>query len=228
MDSSTECRRVSFKKEISEKLIMGEKMKKESTTNLAITAVFIAILILQTFVPNIGYIRILPALPAITTIPLTVAIYSSLLGPRYGTIFGVAWGLTRLVVAYTQPGDMVSLLLFRNPVTSLVPSVLAGLVPGLIESHFKNKSKRSQKFVYVINGAATSLVNTAMVIILASLFFMKAPATLTSYLGNFSAKIPLFFILIVSLGLNGLIEAVFTAAVTPIIVVPLFYIIRRI
>ncbi|MBA1393908.1 ECF transporter S component, partial [Lactobacillus sp. XV13L] len=55
-------------------------MKREYTTKLAISAVFVAILILQSFVPNIGYIRILPALPAITTIPLTVAIYGSLLG----------------------------------------------------------------------------------------------------------------------------------------------------
>lgn len=203
-------------------------MKRESTTNLTITAVFIAILILQTYVPNIGYIRILPALPAITTIPLTVAIYSSLLGPRYGTIFGLVWGLTRLVVAYTQPGDMISLLLFRNPVTSLVPSILAGLIPGLIGSRFNNKSKRSQKVAYVLSGAATSLVNTAMVIILASLFFMKKPATLTSYLGNVNAKMPLFFILIMSLGLNGLVEAVFTAVVTPIVVVPLRYIMRRV
>lgn len=203
-------------------------MKRESTTNLTITAVFIAILILQTFVPNLGYIRILPALPAITTIPLTVAIYSSLLGPSYGMIFGMVWGLTRLVVAYTQPGDMVSLLLFRNPVTSIVPSILAGLVSGLIGSHFKNKSKRSQKVAYLLIGAATSLVNTAMVIILASLFFMKTPATLTAYLGNFSTKMPLFFTLIITLGLNGLIEAVFTALVTPIVDVPLHYIMRRV
>lgn len=41
---------------------------------MTILAVFVALLIVQTFVPNVGYIRILPALPAITTIPLTIAV----------------------------------------------------------------------------------------------------------------------------------------------------------
>lgn len=203
-------------------------MKREFTPNLTITAVFIAILILQTFVPNIGYIRILPTLPAITTIPLTVAIYSTLLGPRYGTIFGLIWGITRLMVAYTQPGDMVSLLLFRNPIISLVPSILAGLASGATGIFFKNKRKGSQKVANVLSGAMASLVNTTLVIILASLFFMKTPAVLVSYLGDFSTNTPLFFILLASLGLNGLLEAVFTALLTPVVVRPLQYVLKRI
>lgn len=35
------------------------KTRKE-ITNLTITAVFIALLFIQTFVPNVGYVRILP------------------------------------------------------------------------------------------------------------------------------------------------------------------------
>ncbi len=107
-------------------------MRREETKRMAITAVFAALLIIQTFVPNIGYIRIVPALPAITTIPLTIAVYGTLMGPKAGFIFGLFWGITRLIVAYTQPGDMVSLMLFQNPVISLVPSILAGYFPGII------------------------------------------------------------------------------------------------
>ena len=107
-------------------------MKRKEITNMTITAIFIALLIVQTFVPNIGYVRILPALPAITTIPLTIAIYGTIMGPKWGSMFGLVWGLTRLIVAYTQPGDMVSLLLFQNPIISLVPNILAGYFPGAI------------------------------------------------------------------------------------------------
>ena len=202
-------------------------MKRENTVKLAITAVFLAILILQTFVPNIGYIRILPALPAITTVPLTVAVYSSLLSPSYGIVFGLIWGLTRLIVAYTQPGDMVSLLLFRNPIIALVPSVFAGFLPSLLTNYFTQKNLEIKSWVYSLNGGIASITNTLLVIILASLFFMKNPNELISHIGNFTAGMPLFLVLLTSLGINGLIEAIFTAVVTPVIVSPLHYIMER-
>lgn len=202
-------------------------MKREHTVKLAITAVFLAILILQTFVPNIGYIRILPALPAITTVPLTVAVYSSLLSPSYGIVFGLVWGLTRLIVAYTQPGDMVSLLLFRNPIIALVPSIFAGFLPSLLTNYFTQKNLEIKKWVYALNGGLASITNTVLVIVLASLFFMKSPNELIANIGNFSAGMPLFLVLLISLGINGLIEAIFTALVTPLIVSPLHYIMKR-
>lgn len=202
-------------------------MKRENTVKLAITAVFLAILILQTFVPNIGYIRILPALPAITTVPLTVAVYSSLLSPSYGIVFGLIWGLTRLIVAYTQPGDMVSLLLFRNPIIALVPSIFAGFLPSLLTNYFTQKNLEIKKWVYALNGGIASITNTVLVIVLASLFFMKSPNELIANIGNFSAGMPLFLVLLTSLGINGLIEAIFTAVVTPVIVSPLHYIMER-
>ncbi|MBU3828046.1 MAG: ECF transporter S component [Candidatus Lactobacillus pullistercoris] len=202
-------------------------MKSKETRNLAITAIFIAILIIQTFVPNIGYIRILPTLPAITTIPLTMAVYGSLMGPKYGASFGLIWGLTRLVVAYTQPGDLVSLLLFQNPVISLVPSILAGWLPGLITKQLNNKDIKIKRARYLFSGAVTSLTNTIMVILLATLFFMYDPTLLASHMGQFSQGTPLFVILVVSLGFNGLLEAIFTAVVVPIIVTPLNYVIKR-
>lgn len=200
-------------------------MRREETKKLTITAIFAALLIVQTFVPNIGYIRIIPALPSITTIPMTIAIYGTLMGPKAGLGFGLFWGLTRLVVAYTQPGDMVSLMLFQNPVISLVPSILAGWVPGLVAGSF-NKTKYA-KLGYILSGAATSLTNTVMVILLTSLFFMHDPASLVHYLGNYSASTPLILILIMALGLNGILEAIFTAIIVPIIVTPLNLVMKR-
>lgn len=201
-------------------------MRREETKRLTITAIFAALLIVQTFVPNIGYIRIIPALPAITTIPMTIAIYGTLMGPKAGLGFGLFWGLTRLVVAYTQPGDMVSLMLFQNPVISIVPSVLAGYFPGLISKAFAKTNYA--KLGYIISGAVTSLTNTVMVIVLTSLFFMHDPATLVHYLGNYSSSKPLILILIAALGMNGVLEAVFTAVVVPIIVTPLNLVMKRV
>src|SRR5690625_7677910 len=109
-------------------------MRREETKRLAITAVFAALLIVQTFVPNVGYIRIIPALPDVTTIPMTIAVYGTLMGQKAGLGFGLFWGITRLIVAYTQPREMVSLLLFQNPVVSLVPRSLAVYFAGIIAS----------------------------------------------------------------------------------------------
>ena len=67
-------------------------MRREETKRLAITAVFAALLIVQTFVPNVGYVRIIPALPAVTTIPMTIAVYGTLMGQKAGLGFGLFWG----------------------------------------------------------------------------------------------------------------------------------------
>ncbi|GAA3634814.1 ECF transporter S component [Lactobacillus hamsteri] len=198
-------------------------MRKKETTRLTITAIFAAILILQTFVPNIGYVRILPTLPAITTIPLTIAIYGSLMGPKSGLLFGLFWGITRLIVAYTQPGDMVSLMLFQNPIISLVPSIVAGWLPGLI-----GKYMHQEEIGYILSGAVTSLANTFLVIGLTSLLFMNNAASLIKYLGNTTGSNSLFIVLIVALGINGVVESVFTAVLTPIIVLPLKKVLKRI
>lgn len=202
-------------------------MRRENTRTLTITAIFVALLLVQTFVPNIGYVRIIPTLPAITTIPLTIAIYATLMGPKPGFLFGLFWGLTRLVVAYTQPGDMVSLLLFQNPIISLVPSILAGWLPGLLAKSMSKKGAGMRQAGYALNGVVTSLTNTVMVILLASLFFMNNPASLSSYLGHFSAGTPLIVILLTALGVNGLTEAIFTGLVVPVIVMPLNYVLKR-
>ncbi|PAW07123.1 ECF transporter S component [Lactobacillus helveticus] len=201
-------------------------MRREETRCMTITAVFAAILIMQTFLPNIGYVRIIPVLPvAITTIPMTIAIYGTLMGTKAGLGFGLFWGITRLIVAYTQPGDMVSLMLFQNPVISVVPSVLAGFFPSLITKAMGKTNYA--KLGYIFSGAVTSLTNTIMVILLTSIFFMHDPASLVHYLGNYSSSTPLILILITALGANGVIEAIFTALVVPVIVTPLNLVLKR-
>ncbi len=197
------------------------------TRRLTITAIFFAILLLQSFIPNIGYVQILPTLPAITTIPLTVAVYGALMGAKPGAGFGLLWGLTSLFMAYTQPGDIVSLMLFQNPVICLVPRIAAGFFPGLISQAFSHRQNHPS-WVWLLSGLSASLSNTILVIVLTSLFFARNSATLASHLGHFSAGQPLILILMAALGLNGVSEAIFTAILTPIIVLPLKRLLRRI
>lgn len=56
---------------------------------------------------------------------------------------------------------------------------------------------------------------------------MHDPASLTHYLGNYSSGTPLILILIMALGMNGLVEAIFTAIVVPVIVTPLNLVMKK-
>ncbi|MGQ5709380.1 ECF transporter S component [Lactobacillus sp. PSON] len=198
-------------------------MRKKETVNLTITAIFTAILLLQTFVPNIGYLHLLPGLPAITTVPLTVALYASLMGIKAGSLFGLFWGITRLIMAYLQPTDMVTILLFQNPLIAILPRYCAGMVAGITEKILANKN---QKLAAFLAGFLTSFTNTALVIVIASLIFIHDPASLTKYLNISSSGQPLIIILIMALGFNGIIEMIFTGILTPIIL-PALKIIRK-
>ena len=202
-------------------------MKTNKTARLTITAIFVAILLLQTLVPNIGYIHLIPGLPAITTVTLTIAIYGCMMGPKAGFLLGLFWGITRLIAAYAMPADMVSLLLFQNPFISIVPRVLAGVTPGLIVKLFKNKSEKAQKWGYMLAGLATSFVNTAFVIIMTNFVFMSDPSHLTKYMNGGNPAQPLILFLIAALGVNGIVEMIFTGVLTPIIMPSLKYVMKK-
>lgn len=191
-----------------------EFMRKEETQKLAVTAIFTAILLLQTFVPLIGYIHILPGLPAITTVPLTIAVYASLMGPKGGAFFGLFWGISRLIMAYVAPSDLITIMLFQNPFIALIPRMAAGFLPGIISK------KRSGMISFFIAGLSASLANTLLVILLTDLFYLQNSTKLISTLGMTNNQ-PLIIILLIALGTNGIIEMIFTGVLTPIVLKPL-------
>ena len=202
-------------------------MINKKTFRIAISAIFVAIILVQTFVPYIGYIRILPGLPSITTIPLTVALAGCLMGPGFGASIGLFWGLLSMFVAYTQPGDIVSMLLFRNILIALVPRTAAGFIAGMIGQVAKDDSKFQKTVVYTITGLCTSLTNTLLVVGITSLWYMKDPSVLLHSLGQTQNSAPLIAILISVLGINGIVEAIFTAVLTPAIAMPLKQVMKR-
>lgn len=195
-------------------------MNSKKIKRMTISAIFVAILIIQSFIPYLGYIRILPALPAITIIPLTVAVAGGLLGTGFGTLIGLIWGLLSLILAYTQPGDLVSLMLFQNPFIAILPRIAAGFLGGFIGKAARNKNRSLKISILALAGLVTSLTNTLLVIALTSLFFSSNPGMLLHNLGQAQSQAPLIWILLLALGSNGIFEAFFTAIVNPLIVLP--------
>ena len=202
-------------------------MINKKTFRIAIAAVFVAIILVQAFVPYIGYIRILPGLPAITTIPLTVALAGCLMGSGFGASIGLFWGLLSLFKAYTQPSDIVTLLLFRNAFIALIPRTAAGFIAGMIGQAAKDESKIRKSIVYLIAGLCTSLANTLLVISITSLWYMNNSDALLHSLGQTQSSAPLIAILLSALSVNGIVEAIFTAVLTPSIALPLKKVMKR-
>lgn len=187
---------------------MGQQ--NQLTARLTIMSLMLAILIIQTFVPGIGYIPIGPV--QATIIHLTVIIAASLFGPRTGLVMGASWGVLRMIKAAIMP-DIMSIV-FLNPLVSVVPRMLVGLISGLVATYLDGKVKSRTKFI--ITGVIGSLVNT--ITVLGAIYLFSAESYAEALNIPVSALIGTF---IVTIGSNGVIEAITSGVLTPIIASPL-------
>ena len=76
-------------------------MKKITTKDIAVDAIFIAIIAAMTFVPYVGMIT-LPFI-SFTLLHLPVLLGAYLFGWRKGLLFGIAMGVCSLIKATTLP-----------------------------------------------------------------------------------------------------------------------------
>lgn len=186
-----------------------------SSMTITLLGIFGALIILQAYVPMVGYIRIFPAWPAISTIHLTVILAAVLLDVPGGAAMGLLWGVVSLVKAYTAPGDPMTLLLFQNPVIAIMPRVLVGVVAALVFHHALGAwhSQRAQVVRLSLAGICGALTNTALVILLTWLFFA----------GQAGAVVPgadaanLAWLLVGAFTVNATLEALMAALVVPIL-----------
>ncbi|GHP14686.1 membrane protein [Lentilactobacillus fungorum] len=193
--------------------------KRNNTLRLNLLAMFIAIIILQTSIPLIGYIPIGPL--AITIIPTTVVIATVLLGTVDGAIIGGVWGIITFIRAYIWPTSPLATIVFVNPIISVFPRIMIGLVAGWAYVALKKRLKR-QSVSISIAAVLGSLTNTVLVLGLIYLFYKsKAPQL---YQINMEKLLPY---LIGVVGTNGVPEAIFSGIVTPLIATPLDRIIKR-
>lgn len=192
--------------------------KKNKTYRIAILGILTAIIILQNFIPFLGYIPIPPLNP--TIIHITVIVAAFVLGTKEGMIVGTVWGVVRLIKAYTLPTSALDLLLFTNPIISIVPRILVGLVAGVTIHLFRKRKKESLGMV--IGGVLGSLTNTIFVLGFIALFYGNDyaealevnPANLMKALGAIVAT-------------NGVAEAIASGFLAPLLSRTLLKVKRR-
>lgn len=178
-------------------------MSHEKLRALVLAAILSALIIVMTVIPYTGYITV--GIIEITTLHIVVALGACLLGWKYGALLGGVWGVTCLIRAFTNP----MWIMFTNPLISVLPRILVGLVGGLVFAAMK-KSKAPEFVDAMLAALAATLTNTVLV-----LGAIYAFGDMAESYADFFAVFKTAFTYIVSV--NGLIELAAAAIIVPVV-----------
>ncbi|HNY74650.1 MAG TPA: ECF transporter S component [Bacilli bacterium] len=185
-------------------------MRNKRIMRIVFDAMFLAIIAVMTFVPYVGYIQI--GLISFTLIHLPVLIGAALFGWRRGLMYGIFFGLGSLIKATTYPGTID--FLFVNPLISVLPRAVFGLVAGLAFSLARKLPK-----IYLKGGfiAVLSFLLTALhtFLVLTMLVIVYRPE-LEVFLNSSVTWVGLALGGLITTG--ALIEAAIAAIITPTVV----------
>ncbi len=106
----------------------------KKTRSLVELALLIAIVVVMAWVPYLGYIPLGVVSLTIIHVPLLIAAYRY--GVKGGLMLGIAFGVTSMVIAMIRP-QAITDPLFVNPIISVLPRVVYGVLLGYGCSVFK-------------------------------------------------------------------------------------------
>ena len=177
-----------------------------------------ALIVIMTFVPYIGYISI--GALSITLLHIPLIIGACVLGVKGGLALGAVWGITCIIKAATSPMAVTDPL-FTNPLVSLLPRVIAGLVAGLVFEFVSKKLKRVH-LASVLSAVFACLTNT--ILVMGSLYLVYGQTSEAAKLGivQFDFGSFIYFIL----GAFGT-NAIFEMIIAIVIAVPVSHALRK-
>lgn len=187
---------------------------KNKTFRLVIRAILLAIIIVQAMVPWLVFIPL--GFISLTIIHITVIVAAVVLGPKDGMVIGLFWGIATIIRAYAMPTTPFDTLVFTNPIISVVPRILVGLVAGLV-FHWIYRRYHSIVVGSAVAGVLGSLVNTVLVLGFMGLFYTGATAE------AYGVDSSLLFKTLAGIAaINGIPEAIGAGVITPLIAKALF------
>lgn len=190
-------------------------MKNKFTSKrISILALFLAVIVIQNYVPLLGYIPIGPL--DVTTIHITVIVSALVVGPVDGAIVGGMWGLIEWGRAITLTSSPLGNIVMVNPIVSILPRILIGLLVGHL---FRSLVKFSinKHFAMIISAICGSLINTILVLSFIYIFYHNG----SNIYHALNLKVLMPYLLGVA-GANGIPEAIAAGIIAPIISIPLF------
>ena len=178
--------------------------KRLNVRKMAVIGVLSAISVMMSMIPFIGYIPIGPIKATIMNIPAIVE------GPVVGAIIGLIFGLTSLWNAITQPVTLSPL--FLNPLVSVLPRILIGVVAYYVYQGVYKISKRVYASGFIA-GIIESLTNTAGVLGMIYILYADKYLGLIEQQGANAAKL-LFGIVLTSGIPEALVAGLIVSAVS--------------
>lgn len=184
-------------------------MRNKRIRSLVFDAMFLAIIVVMTFVPYLGYITV--GVISFTLVHIPVLIGAALFGWKRGLIYGIFFGVASLLKALSYPGTID--FLFVNPLISVLPRALFGLGAGLLFSLIRKMPKFYQKSLFIpLASFALTVFHTFLV--LTALWLVYRPE-LEGFLHTSLTWVGLALAGLI--GAGALIEAGIAAVVTPTI-----------
>lgn len=136
--------------------------------DITLLGIMTAIIIIMTAVPGFGFIPIGTVNATLVHIP--VLIVAIVKGPKLGAKLGLVFGFSSMLNAILRPTP--TSFLFMNPVISVLPRVMIGVIAGIIATTLKNKKLKYNMQVAIPAGIG-SLVNTIGVLSLIYIIYAQ-------------------------------------------------------
>ncbi len=172
-------------------------------------ALLAALILLLTF--TAGSLRIGPITITFNCLPLAVG--AVFLGPLYGAILGLVFGLCSFLASFTS-GSLTTVLLGVNPFLTflmcVVPRVICGWVPGLLYKALPKDNEPKRLASSAVCCGLTTALNTVGFLGLMWVFFRDAfvsNADVISKVGDKPAD-NIFLFIFAMAAVNALIEIV--------------------
>lgn len=148
---------------------------------ISFDALFIALIVLFTFVNYLGYITL--GAITLTTMPVLVLMGAAIFGWKRGLLYGFVFGLFSMIRAITMPTGPIDII-YQNPFISILPRAIFGLVAGLV---FDVVKKHSTLKTYYISlpflACGLSLLHSVLTLSCLYLFGILDPFGITAALG---------------------------------------------
>lgn len=126
-------------------------------------AIFIALIAIMTFVPNLGFLSFFGGIITFTLLHLPVLLGASLMGWKRGALYGLLFGLASWIKALTAATGAFDMF-FMNPLVSVLPRFLFGLIAGLAFDFLKRiKSKGLSTLSIGIASLVCTIIHSCLV-----------------------------------------------------------------
>ena len=135
--------------------VQTSAQRKVNVRRMAVISVLSAISIVLSMIPFVGYIKLGPVDATIMHVPVIIGAVVE--GPLVGAAVGLIFGLTSLFKAFTEPS--ITSFCFMNPIISVLPRILIGVVSYYVYKLIYKISKRVYLSGFVA-GVLGSLTNT--------------------------------------------------------------------